>query len=96
MPATRFRDIYQSIQFGSQILFFLTPVFWTPAQMQGKRSIILTLNPFAHLLELIRQPVLGHVPALIHWEWGIGLMFITGAIAVTMLTVYRKRVVFWL
>ncbi len=65
--------------------------------MQGKRaSIMLTLNPFAHLLELIRQPVLGRTPSLIHWEWGIGLMFVLGAIAVTMLTFYRKRVVFWL
>jgi ABC-type polysaccharide/polyol phosphate export permease len=82
--------------FGSQILFFLTPVFWSPDQMTGRRSIILKMNPFAHLLELIRQPVLGHVPSLIHWEWGIGLMFVLGAIAVTMLTLYRKRIVFWL
>jgi len=96
MPATRFRDIYQSVGFGSQILFFLTPVFWSPEQMQGKRSIILKLNPFAHLLELIRQPVLGRTPSLIHWEWGIGLMVVLGATAVTMLTLYRKRIVFWL
>ncbi len=64
--------------------------------MQGKRSIILTLNPFAHLLELIRQPLLGRTPLLVHWEWGIGLMVVLGATAITMLTLYRKRVVFWL
>jgi len=97
MPATRFRDVQQTVTVSVQILFFLTPVFWSPAQMQGKRaSIMLTLNPFAHLLELIRQPVLGRTPSLIHWEWGIGLMFVLGATAVTMLTFYRKRVVFWL
>jgi len=96
MPATRFRDVYQSVAFAVQILFFLTPVFWAPAQMQGKRSIILTLNPFAHLLELIRQPLLGRTPLLVHWEWGIGLMVVLGATAITMLTLYRKRVVFWL
>jgi ABC-type polysaccharide/polyol phosphate export permease len=65
--------------------------------MQGaKKSIMLTMNPFAHLLELIRQPVLGRVPDLIHWEWGIGLMFVLGATAVAMLAFYRKRIVFWL
>jgi ABC-type polysaccharide/polyol phosphate export permease len=96
MPATRYRDVYQTISVSVQILFFLTPVFWSPAQMTGKRSIILTLNPFAHLLELIRQPLLGRTPLLVHWEWGIGLMFILGATAVTMLTLYRKRIVFWL
>jgi ABC-type polysaccharide/polyol phosphate export permease len=96
MPATRFRDVYQTITVSVQILFFLTPVFWAPAQMQGKRSIILTLNPFAHLLELIRQPLLGRTPSMIHWEWGIGLMLVLGATTITMLTLYRKRVVFWL
>jgi len=47
-------------------------------------------------MELIRQPLLGNTPSLVHWEWGIGLMFVLGAITVTMLTFYRKRVVFWL
>jgi ABC-type polysaccharide/polyol phosphate export permease len=64
--------------------------------MDGRKAIILTLNPFAHLLELIRQPLLGRTPSLIHWEWGIGLMFVLAAIAITMLTFYRKRIVFWL
>jgi ABC-type polysaccharide/polyol phosphate export permease len=97
MPATRFRDVYQSVSFAVQILFFLTPVFWAPAQMQGKRAaILLTYNPFAHLLELLRQPLLGHTPSLIHWEWGIGLMLILGTTAIAMLTIYRKRIVFWL
>jgi ABC-type polysaccharide/polyol phosphate export permease len=96
MPATRFRDVQQTIAVSVQILFFLTPVFWAPASMQGKRSIILTLNPFAHLLELIRQPLLGSTPSFVHWEWGIGLMFVLGVTAVTMLAMYRKRIVFWL
>jgi ABC-type polysaccharide/polyol phosphate export permease len=96
MPATRFRDVFQSVAFFSQVMFFMTPVFWPPAQMSGSKAIILTLNPFAHLLELIRQPLLGRTPSLIHWEWGIGLMFVLGGIAITMLTFYRKRIVFWL
>jgi ABC-type polysaccharide/polyol phosphate export permease len=96
MPATRFRDIYQSIGFGVQIMFWLTPVFWPPVQAQGKRAALVAYNPFAHLLELVRQPLLGRTPLLIHWEWGIGLMFVLGATAVAMLTVYRKRIVFWL
>jgi len=96
MPATRFRDVYQTVVFTTQILFFLTPVFWSPASMTGRRAKVLSYNPFAHLLELIRQPLLGNTPSLIHWEWGIGMMLVLGAAAITMLTFYRKRVVFWL
>jgi ABC-type polysaccharide/polyol phosphate export permease len=97
MPATRFRDVYQTVVNAIALLFFLTPVFWSPAQAQGKRlKLLLTYNPFAHLLELIRQPVLGRAPSMIHWEWGIGLMFVLGGITIAMLTAYRKRIVFWL
>jgi hypothetical protein len=39
---------------------------------------------------------LGHTPSLVHWEWGFGLMFVLSATAITMLTFYRKRIVFWL
>ena len=96
MPSTRFRDINQTVGFGVQILFFLTPVFWAPSQMHGKKRLLFDLNPFFHLLELVRRPLLGEAPALLHFEWGLGMMVVLGAIVVTMLALYRKRVVFWL
>ena len=96
MPSTRFRDINQTIGFATQILFFITPVFWVPSQAHGRASLIYQLNPFAHLLELIRQPVLGNAPALIHYEWAFGITVVLSAVAFTMLALFRKRVVFWL
>ncbi len=96
IPSTRFRDINQTVGFAVQILFFLTPVFWVPAQMHGRKRAIFDLNPFAHLLELVRQPLLGRAPALLHFEWGFGLMVLLTGVVITMLTLYRKRVVFWL
>ena len=96
IPSTRFRDINQTVGFAVQVLFFLTPVFWIPAQMHGKRRIIFELNPFAHLLELVRQPLLGRAPALADWEWGAGMMVVLSIVCVVLLALYRKRVVFWL
>jgi ABC-type polysaccharide/polyol phosphate export permease len=82
--------------FAVQLLFFVTPIFWSPSQMGGKRGAILSLNPFAHMLELVRQPLLGRSPSLIHWEWGIGTFIVLSIVAIGMLVLYRKRVVFWL
>ena len=96
IPSTRFRDINQTVGFVVQILFFLTPVFWVPSQMHGKKRALFDLNPFAHLLELVRQPLLGRAPAMLHFEWGFGLMVVLTAMVVAMLALYRKRVVFWL
>jgi ABC-type polysaccharide/polyol phosphate export permease len=96
MPSTRFRDINQTVGFAVQILFFLTPVFWVPSQMHGKKRLLFDMNPFGHLLELIRQPVIGYAPSLLHFEVGIGMMVVLFAVAVAMLALFRKRVVFWL
>ena len=96
MPSTRFRDINQTVGFLTQVLFFITPVFWVPKQTQGRSALIYQLNPFAHLLELIRQPVLGYAPALIHYEWAAAITVVLSITCFVMLALFRKRVVFWL
>ncbi|WP_174301538.1 ABC transporter permease [Caulobacter sp. S45] len=96
IPSTRFRDVNQTVGFAVQILFFITPVFWVPSQMHGKKRLLFDLNPFGHLLELVRQPLIGREPTLMHFEWGLGMMVILSAVVITQLALYRKRVVFWL
>jgi ABC-type polysaccharide/polyol phosphate export permease len=96
IPSTRFRDINQTVGFTIQILFFLTPIFWAPTQMSGKRALIVQYNPFAHLLELVRGPLLGHAPTLLNWEVGLGMLVVQFLIVVVMLALFRKRVVFWI
>lgn len=96
MPSTRFRDITQLSAFIIQILFFITPVFWSPDRMSSRYRFLLDFNPFAHMLELIRQPMLGRTPALVHYVWSLSTAVVFGTIAVFMLSLYRKRVVFWL
>ena len=96
VPATRFRDVNQLVGFVIQIAFFITPVFWSPQQMNPKYRFLLEYNPLAHLLELIRQPMLGRLPAAVHYGWAIMSIFVLGGVAVSLLALYRKRVVFWL
>jgi ABC-type polysaccharide/polyol phosphate export permease len=96
LPSTRFRDVNQLTGFAVQILFFITPVFWDPAQMRPQYRFILDYNPFAHYIELVREPLLGRMPHLVHYEWTIGSILVLGVTAVTVLALYRKRVIFWL
>jgi ABC-type polysaccharide/polyol phosphate export permease len=96
IPSTRFRDINQLVQFLIQVLFFLTPIFWVPAQMKGKRRIAFELNPLAHELELIRQPLLGAAPAAENWVYALAFMGVLAVIAFAMMALFRRRVVFWL
>ncbi|MGC1302311.1 MAG: ABC transporter permease [Caulobacteraceae bacterium] len=96
IPSTRFRDINQTVLFLTQILFFLTPVFWVPASSAKPLQLVARYSPFAHLLELIRQPLLGHAPMLLSWEFGLGTLVIQLVVVIVMLAMFRKRVVFWI
>ncbi|RUT24870.1 sugar ABC transporter permease [Asaia sp. W19] len=59
----RFRDIAPVIAAFLQIAFYVTPIIWKPEQL-GARSRYLVLNPFYDLLEIVRGPILGHLPSL--------------------------------
>jgi len=58
--SARYRDLPPVINGLIVIAFYATPILWKPDQFEG--SIIFSLvplNPFFHLLEVFRQPILG-------------------------------------
>jgi lipopolysaccharide transport system permease protein len=93
----RFRDVTQIVQNAVQVLFFLTPIMWTAETLQGKvGKLILNLNPFNSLLDIVRSPLLGQYPEMIHWVIAIGLA-IFGWIAALWFYGHRlKRLAYWL
>jgi ABC-type polysaccharide/polyol phosphate export permease len=96
MLSTRFRDVGYLINFILQPLFLLTPVFWRRAAMPERNYWIVDYNPLAHLLEIVRQPLLGH-PAPLQYLSGSLIIFACSAVAaIVSLMLYRRRVVFWL
>lgn len=95
--ATRYRDVPQILAAVVQVLFYLTPIVWLPEALPAEaRSIILGFNPFHHMMQVMRQPLLGQAPTL--QEWGIA-----GALALVFVVVgtltyarFRTRLAFWL
>jgi ABC-type polysaccharide/polyol phosphate export permease len=57
--AARFRDMQQVIATLLQLIFFVSPVIWIPNDMKGLRSMVLLANPFYHMLDVTRNPLLG-------------------------------------
>jgi ABC-type polysaccharide/polyol phosphate export permease len=60
----RFRDAGHIASVGLQVMFFVTPILW-PAELIAKHRLrwIVDFNPFYHLLEVIRRPLLKSEPA---------------------------------
>jgi len=95
---TRFRD---AIPFASallQVVFYVTPVIWPPESLhqQGLHWVI-DYNPFYHLLEIIRRPLLQAEPAVALSYWMVGgLIGCLTVMAGSCVWRYHQRIVYFL
>lgn len=95
--STRFRDVPQIIQSIIQVLFFLTPIMWTPELLIAQSSkFFIDFNPFYHLLELIRAPILGDPIQMHSWLICIALLLVGSTFTVLISQKYNHRIPYWL
>ncbi|HWA19421.1 MAG TPA: ABC transporter permease [Devosia sp.] len=92
--STRFRDIPQVITSLIQVVFFVTPVFWSVETM-GRRPAFVHYNPLYHLLELVRSPMLGLYAPLESWLWGLGLLVVGGYLTLLLFRRAHARLAYW-
>ena len=93
---TRFRDIQQLVQNLLQISMFLTPIFWTPNQLQGRPIAFVNYNLLYQYIEIVRAPLLGHAPDA--WSWiMVGMATVAGwALMLWLYGRFRRRLAYWL
>ena len=93
--SARYRDIPQMLASLLQILFFITPVFWTLNSFKVRPRFV-EYNPLHHLLAIVRAPLMGEAPEMNSWIIILGITVF--GIAITTL-LYRKvyyRIPYWL
>jgi lipopolysaccharide transport system permease protein len=92
--SARFRDVPQLISSIVQILFFITPIFWKPESLKG-HAYVADLNPFYHLIELVRAPLLGNLPTTNNYVAVLVFTLINAAIASALFSRFRSRIAYW-
>lgn len=92
----RFRDLPQIVASFMQIAFFVTPVMWKPHQLPPKLSWVVDLNPFAALLALVREPLLGGVPDRSAYIIGFAVTAIGFIVTIPFFARFRGRIIYWL
>lgn len=93
----RYRDLPQIVSNFLQVLFYLTPIMWMPTLLPQRAGIyLLSLNPLYHLLEIVRAPLLGHLPSAQSWLVASGLALIGWGMTVAIYTSYKRRIAYWL
>lgn len=95
MASARFRDIPQIVASVTQFAMFMTPVFWLPGGRLVDHAVLL-LNPFYHMLEAVRAPLLGQpVEALTYIILG-GMALVGWVATFSIFSNIRRRIVHYL
>lgn len=95
--STRFRDLSQIINSAMQMIFYVTPIMWQPNLMTHRTGItFLNFNPFFHLFEIVRAPLLNSSASLLNWQIS-GLLAVAGwSFAFLVYGRYKHRIAYWL
>ena len=93
---TRFRDIAQIVTVLLQLIYFFTPIIWMRRVLPAKYSWVMDFNPFFHMIELVRSPLLGVVPGVSHWIYLLMYIALSAMIAFYFIQKFRNRVAYWL
>ncbi len=93
--STRFRDIPQIVQSIVQVAFFVSPVVFKPSQLRVDHPVLI-FNPFAHMLNVMREPLLGQMPSLTSYLFLLGLLMLGWLLSLAFAGKFSHRVVYWL
>ena len=94
---TRYRDVPQIVASMLQVFFYLTPIIWIPELLQNRANIfLLNSNPFFHLMEIVRAPLLGVLPSALNWQVCIVLALAGWGFTILFYGRFRSRIAYWL
>jgi len=97
VACARFRDLTQIAQNGVQVMFYVTPIIWSAALLPAHAgTALLDFNPFYHLINIVRAPLLGEAPSTLNWTVAALMALIGWVVALAFFGRYHKRIPYWL
>lgn len=91
----RFRDLAPALGVVAQVAFLITPVIW-PAGIVGRRVFFIHGNPFYHLLEIVRQPLMGNLPTAENWIFASGVAAGLLIAGIASFGWFKRHVYYWI
>ena len=93
--ATRYRDVIHLIRTGMGIMFFVTPILWIPRTMGPKFELFALYNPFAHMIGIVRDPLVYGTSDPISWTVCLTISVVGWAVSFALFAKFRNRLIFW-
>lgn len=96
LVGARYRDLSPILVSLLQMLFYLTPIVWAPDVMiERGRSVVVVFNPFYHLIEVVRAPLLGGAASISSVVVAILMTLLSALVAFWLVKTYKKRISYW-
>ena len=91
----RYRDTEPLISNVMPLIFFFTPVIYRSQNFDGL-SYLISLNPLSHIIDAIREPMLGHYLGIMSYIY-IFIVTILGWVIALLITGYsHRKLAYWL
>lgn len=94
MVSARFRDVPPIVLSFVQVVFFVTPIFWSP-DLLGRWKPLAQLNPLFAAIDIVRAPLLGTAPAPYSWLVMLVVTVFCGGATFALFARFRARIAFW-
>lgn len=94
MLSARYRDVPPIVASFVQVLFFVTPVFWSVRSLGGAQPW-LGYNPLAAAIDVMRAPLLGTAPESESWPIVIAMTVIGCSATFALFARFRSRIAYW-
>lgn len=92
--STRYRDIPQILTSLLQVIFFMTPIFWS-VEALPQRPVFVEFNPFYHLIQMIRAPLLGGEIDPLNWIVSGGIFVFGLCLFFLFYWIAHRRIAYW-
>jgi len=94
---SRYRDAHHIVSSLLNVIFYLTPILWMPSQLSIHTELeFFNLNPFYHMLELIRTPLLGKPPSIVSYIIVFFINIIGVLLTYKIFIHFRNKIAYWL
>ncbi len=94
--SARYRDLPPIVSSLLTVAFYVTPVMWYPSALSsGPGHFFLGLNPFYHLIQVVRLPLLGEAPTVENWILSMSFVLVGFLISFFVFRKNKNNIPLW-
>jgi lipopolysaccharide transport system permease protein len=92
--SARFRDVAQIFTYLIGLMLFVTPIIWMPGQVRPGSPFLL-FNPLAHMVSVVREPLLNGVVPWTALTITAGMAVVGVPVTALIFARMRRYVAYW-